>query len=62
MRSIHSVSAQTKCDHRDTLTTRSYMAIWLGQSGRAEATGGSEDRRRKWRCGTRWRSRGGCNE
>jgi hypothetical protein len=30
-------------DHHDTLTTRSYMAIWLGQSGRAEATGGSED-------------------
>ena len=29
--------------HRDTLTTRSFMAIWLGQSGRAEATGGSED-------------------
>jgi Tetratricopeptide repeat len=27
-------------DHRETLTTRSYVAIWLGQSGRAEEAAG----------------------
>lgn len=28
-------------DHRDTRTTRSYVAIWLGQSGRLRSRPGS---------------------